>query len=160
MPIFYPSVLPVPEVQGYGFTPQNNKVRTQFESGPARVRRIHRSPTTNFTVGSKLTREQLAIFEYWWVNEALDGSQWFETTLVNGVGLSSVDARAVDEYQVQALASEVFQLTWELEVRNKPLMTEDAYYAGTVIGLEPFAYSQHLLYQTVNEFIPSFMESE
>ncbi len=160
MPIFYPSVLPVPEVQGYGFTPQNNKVRTQFESGPARVRRIHRSPTTNFTVGSKLTREQLAIFEYWWVNEALDGSQWFETTLVNGVGVSTVDARAVDEYQVQALASEVFQLTWELEVRSKPLLTADIYYLRTQIGEAEFLYAQNLLYEIVNQDIPAFLESE
>ncbi|MDP3272796.1 hypothetical protein [Limnobacter sp.] len=155
MPIFYPSVLPVPEVQGYGFTPQNNKVRTQFESGPARVRRIHRSPTTNFTVGSKLTREQLAIFEYWWVNEALDGSQWFETTLVNGVGLSTVDARAVDEYQVQALASEVFQLTWELEVRSKPLMNGNDYAVAAQGGADAFALLSDELDVIVNEEIPA-----
>lgn len=155
MPIFYPSVLPVPEVQGYGFTPQNNKVRTQFESGPARVRRIHRSPTTNFTVGNKLTREQLAIFEYWWVNEALDGSQWFETTLVNGVGLSTVDARAVDEYQVQALASEVFQLTWELEVRSKPLMNGNDYAVAAQGGAEAFGLLSDELDVIVNEEIPA-----
>jgi hypothetical protein len=155
MPIFYPSVLPVPEVQGYGFTPQNNKVRTQFESGPARVRRIHRSPTTNFTVGNKLTREQLAIFEYWWVNEALDGSQWFETTLVNGVGLSTVDARAVDEYQVQALASEVFQLTWELEVRSKPLMNGNDYAVAAQGGADAFALLSDELDVIVNEEIPA-----
>lgn len=159
MPIFYPSVLPVPEVQGYGFTPQNNKVRTQFESGPARVRRIHRSPTTNFTVGNKLTREQLAIFEYWWLNEALDGSQWFQTSLVNGVGLSTVDARAVDEYQVQALASEVFQLTWELEVREKPLVSADVYYALTVLGQAEFLYSEELLNQLVNVEFPADLEN-
>lgn len=155
MPIFYPSVLPVPEVQGYGFTPQNNKVRTQFESGPARVRRIHRSPTTNFTVGNKLTREQLAIFEYWWVNEALDGSQWFQTSLVNGVGLSTVDARAVDEYQVQALASEVFQLTWELEVRSKPLMNGNDYAVATQGGADAFALLSDELDVIVNEEIPA-----
>ena len=155
MPIFYPSVLPVPEVQGYGFTPQNNKVRTQFESGPARVRRIHRSPTTNFTVGNKLTREQLAIFEYWWVNEALDGSQWFETTLVNGVGVSTVDARAVDEYQVQALASEVFQLTWELEVRSKPLMNGNDYAVAAQGGADAFALLSDELDVIVNEEIPA-----
>lgn len=155
MPIFYPSVLPVPEVQGYGFTPQNNKVRTQFESGPARVRRIHRNPTTNFTVGNKLTREQLAIFEYWWVNEALDGSQWFETTLVNGVGLSTVDARAVDEYQVQALASEVFQLTWELEVRSKPLMNGNDYAVAAQGGADAFALFSDELDVIVNEEIPA-----
>lgn len=155
MPIFYPSVLPVPEVQGYGFTPQNNKVRTQFESGPARVRRIHRSPTTNFTVGNKLTREQLAIFEYWWVNEALDGSQWFQTSLVNGVGLSTVDARAVEEYQVQALASEVFQLTWELEVRSKPLMNGNDYAVAAQGGADAFALLSDELDVIVNEEIPA-----
>lgn len=159
MPIIYPAVLPVPEVQGYGFTPQNNKVRTQFESGAARVRRIHRSPTSNFTVGNKLTIEQLAIFEYWWANEALDGSQWFDTKLVNGVGVTTVEARPVEDYQVQALSSQVFQLTWELEVRSKPLVSADVYYALTVIGLNEFLYSEDLLNQLVNVEFPADLEN-
>lgn len=155
MPIIYPAVLPVPEVQGYGFTPQNNKVRTQFESGAARVRRIHRSPTSNFTVGNKLTIEQLAIFEYWWANEALDGSQWFDTKLVNGVGVTTVEARPVEDYQVQALSSQVFQLTWELEVRSKPLMNGNDYAVATQGGEEAFGLLSDELDVIVNEEIPA-----
>ena len=69
--------------------------------------------------------------------------------------LSTVDARAVDEYQVQALASEVFQLTWELEVRSKPLMNGNDYAVAAQGGEEAFAAASDELDVIVNEEIPA-----
>lgn len=160
MPVIsYPSFLPAPDVQGFGYSPQNNKTRTQFESGPARVRRIHRSPTTLFSASNKLTIEQLGVFEYWWASELQDGSQWFELQLNTGSGLQLCQARPVDEYEVKSLSAHVFELTWQLEVRSRPLISADVYYVMRVIGQSEFEAGEDLINQIVNIDLPSDFEN-
>ena len=87
MNIAWPSTLPPPTVEGYGLSPQEAVLRTDMESGPARQRRRFRQTPTRISVRWMFTEFEFALFEAWYKYHADEGGQWFEITLLGGLGL-------------------------------------------------------------------------
>ena len=99
MNITWPTTLPLPSVEGYGLTPQEAVLRTDMESGPARQRRRFRQTPTRITVRWLFSETQFALFEAWYKYHADEGGQWFEITLLGGLGLLPHEARFTRQFE-------------------------------------------------------------
>lgn len=123
----WPSMLPsASSPSGYGLAPQSKNVRTQMEIGPARVRRRTRSAPVSVDVQFIFTQQEMAIFEAWFEHEIDNGAAWFSAPYFNGSGLTTVEARFVEEeepYRARMAGPLEFSVTARWEVRNAPVMS-------------------------------------
>lgn len=127
MTIPYPTTLPGPELTGYTLAPNRSCSRAEFESGHDRKRRRYRSVNSTITVEFVFSLAQLQIFKDWYENDLNDGVEWFELNLFNGLGLSPMEARFIDEYDSSLESALHSPVRFTLEVRNRPLLTEEQY---------------------------------
>ena len=126
MTISYPSALPPANIQGFTLTPQQNIIRTDMESGPARQRRRFTREPTIATVSWLFTIEEMSIFEYWFDNIAEHGAAWFSVQIISGKGVQSVNARFTEPWNAAARPG-YFTVSAKLEIENIPTITEAQY---------------------------------
>lgn len=119
-PIF-PATLPNVIMSDYGYTPGNNLIRTEMETGPAKVRRRFVSVPTKVNGTWKFTRDELKVFESFFHNQLFDGAAWFKIKLVNGTGETECTARFEAPYEATTLAREhLWQVRARMEVFGLP----------------------------------------
>lgn len=124
MAVTWPSTLPAPLLSGYQFAPDATTIKTDMDSGPARVRRRYTSGNTPVQATWVFTTLQLAIFEAWFVQQAFSGAAWFSIPLRNGLGRQTVTARIPSGTYTAAMAEGGnWKLSAALEVRDRPLLT-------------------------------------
>ncbi len=127
MTITWPTTLPLPTVQGYSVQPGDTILRTDMESGLARQRRKFTNVPTKVSVRWIMRRDQYAVFEGWYRWSAKEGASWFSITLLGGLGLQEQDARFTRQFSARLLAGgTLWEVTSELEIRERPVLTEDA----------------------------------
>jgi hypothetical protein len=56
----------------------------------------------------------------------MEGAQWFEIELLSGIGLSPHQARFTRAYQARLANGNLWEVSAELELRNRPMLTRDA----------------------------------
>lgn len=123
----WPSTLPAPALTGYQFAPDTTTIKTDMDSGPARVRRRFTSASTQYQATWILNAIQLATFESWFVLDALSGAAWFTVNQWNGLGRGTMTARiSSGTYTAALVAPAVWQVTAALEVRDRPIMNSTA----------------------------------
>jgi len=118
----WPSQIRLMTVEGYQIKPKPNVVRTDMEVGPARQRRRSTMTTDDMPVVFKMTNWELALFEAWYADKALEGAAWFVIPHLGGVGLVNCEARfkAGQDFVYARLNGERTQVTCTLEVRQRP----------------------------------------
>lgn len=126
MPITWPSTLPLPTVQGYGIRPGEAILRTEMEAGPARQRRRFTQVPSRLSVRWRMKPEQFALFEAWYRWHAQEGGAWFAIDLLSGIGLTSHEARFTRQFDARPLGGTLWEITSELEIRERPTLTPDA----------------------------------
>jgi hypothetical protein len=136
-PVTWPATLPLPSVEGYGVSPQEAVLRTEMESGPARQRRRFRQTPTRITVRWLFGEYQFALFEAWYKFHADEGGQWFEITLLGGLGLLPHEARFTRQFEARLLPARRWDVKGELEIRERPTLDEGA--IGLLLESEPDA---------------------
>jgi hypothetical protein len=136
-PVTWPATLPLPSVEGYGVSPQEAVLRTEMESGPARQRRRFRQTPTRITVRWLFGEYQFALFEAWYKFHADEGGQWFEITLLGGLGLLPHEARFTRQFEARLLPARRWEVKGELEIRERPTLDEGA--IGLLLVSEPDA---------------------
>lgn len=136
-PVTWPATLPLPSVEGYGVSPQEAVLRTEMESGPARQRRRFRQTPTRITVRWLFGEYQFALFEAWYKFHADEGGQWFEITLLGGLGLLPHEARFTRQFEARLLPARRWEVKGELEIRERPTLNEGA--IGLLLESEPEA---------------------
>jgi hypothetical protein len=136
-PVTWPATLPLPSVEGYGVSPQEAVLRTEMESGPARQRRRFRQTPTRITVRWLFGEYQFALFEAWYKFHADEGGQWFEITLLGGLGLLPHEARFTRQFEARLLPARRWEVKGELEIRERPTLDEGA--IGLLLESEPDA---------------------
>jgi len=124
--VTWPATLPLPLIEGYGLTPQEAVLRTDMESGPARQRRRFRQTPTRITVRWLFSEFEFALFEAWYKYHADEGGQWFEITLLGGLGLLPHEARFTSQFEAGLLFGRQWDVKGELEVRERPTLDEGA----------------------------------
>jgi hypothetical protein len=108
----FPTTLPEPSTDSYSFKPVNGLVRTEMDSGYARVRRRFTQTPTEIEVNFKFTLTQLGIFEKFFEQDLLGGASWFYINLYNGTGKSQYIARfKTGTYSVQ---TSVREFLWDV----------------------------------------------
>ncbi|MGY2429622.1 hypothetical protein [Pseudomonas tolaasii] len=90
----YPDGLPCPLRDGYGFTPVNNIVRTDMQSGRARQRIDF--PKTPDTIQLRwiMNSPQASVFQAW--AEQIVGAGWFEIELLSPLGFETEEVRFME----------------------------------------------------------------
>jgi hypothetical protein len=136
-PVTWPATLPLPSVEGYGVSPQEAVLRTEMESGPARQRQRFRQTPTRITVRWLFGEYQFALFEAWYKFHADEGGQWFEITLLGGLGLLPHEARFTRQFEARLLPARRWEVKGELEIRERPTLDEGA--IGLLLESEPDA---------------------
>ena len=124
--ITFPKRLPYPTVEGYSIRPDEAIIRTDMEAGPARQRRRYTQTPSKFTVKWIMSPEQFCLFEAWYRYYAKEGAEWFVITLLGGIGLTEQEARFTEQFEASIIAGRLWQITTELEIRDRPTITEDA----------------------------------
>ena len=119
----WPTTLPNPVREGYGFRPGKTVNRTPMEVGSPRTRRVATRANDNFTVQWEFSQLEMSVFEAWYVHEAKTGDEWFTVEMWTGAGLVSVEAKFAEPYQAKEAPGLRFGVSATLEVRNRPIMT-------------------------------------
>jgi len=119
----WPSTLPSPLMDSYSIEPEDPLVRTDFESGPARVRRRYTAAPSLIRGKIRLTKTQFGIFEKFHKNDLKDGAESITSMpMLNGVGISLVTARCVGMWSASVVPqSNVWDVVIALEVASRPL---------------------------------------
>ena len=73
-----------------------------------------------------MSPEQFCLFEAWYKYYAKEGAEWFVITLLGGIGLTEQEARFTKQFEASITAGRLWQITTELEIRDRPTITEDA----------------------------------
>jgi len=124
--IIFPKSLPYPTVEGYSIRPEEAIIRTDMESGPARQRRRYTQTPSKITIKWIMSPEQFCLFEAWYKYYAKEGAEWFIITLLGGIGLTEQEARFTQQFEASIISGRLWQITTELEIRDRPTITEDA----------------------------------
>lgn len=129
-----PDGLPLPLMEGYGFTPVSPVSSTQMITGRSRRRRIYRSTPTRVSVTWLLTDQQGQLFEGWyrWGINAVD---WFLCPIKSPMGLKMTKAQFVEIYTGPSLVSGRFwRYTAELELFDLPV-PDEATFLELLLGM-------------------------
>lgn len=124
--ITFPKRLPYPTVESYSIRPDEAIIRTDMEAGPARQRRRYMQTPSKIAVKWIMSPEQFCLFEAWYKYYAKEGAEWFVITLLGGIGLTEQEARFTQQFEASITAGRLWQITTELEIRDRPTITEDA----------------------------------
>lgn len=90
----YPPLLPGPLVESYNLNPVEQTVRTDMETGAARVRRRTVARNDLLDVGFVFSDDQFLAFRTWFDDAATGiagGASWFDIALAVGKGGSTVE---------------------------------------------------------------------
>ncbi len=126
MTVFWPTTLPLPSIEGYGLHPGEAILRTEMEAGPARQRRRYTQVPSRISARWVFRREQFALFEAWYRWHAKEGGEWFEINLLGGLGLVIHEARFTRPFDAQPRSGVLWEVSSELEIRERPTLNEDA----------------------------------
>ena len=126
MTVSWPATLPLPTIDGYSIRPGEAIVRTEMEAGPARQRRRFTQVPSRIAVRWLLRQDQFALFESWYRWHAKEGAEWFEIDLLGGIGLSDHEARFTRQFEARPRGGVLWEVISELEIRERPVLTEDA----------------------------------
>lgn len=117
----WPSTLPAPRT-GYNLSPVDQTVRTDMESGAARVRRRTTARNDKVTVNWLFSSDQMATFRAWFEDATTGiagGSGWFTVTLLLGTGGSvSTTARFIGPFTADLVPYQKWSVSGELEIRQ------------------------------------------
>lgn len=102
----FPTTLPGMLMRNYSLKPINNAIRTEMESGPARMRRRYISVPTEVTVQWLFSLAELNTFQTFYRNTIFDGVAWFNIKIVDGRGEGTFLARFKEPYRAATEARE------------------------------------------------------
>lgn len=127
MSLPYPSSLPAPLIDGYSLTAGADTLRTDMESGAARVRRRSFSTPDRVQLGWVFDAQQFAIFRAWWDGEIGGGGSWFTMIVDDGVlGYATPrDVRFTKQFEAVKKSSGLWQIRVESEIRRQRLSSFD-----------------------------------
>lgn len=124
MAIAYPEGLPLAMRDGYAFSPVNNILRTDMQSGRARQRIEFQNVPDMLRLRWTLTELQSRLFSTWARNAV--GAGWFTMTILTPMGFESVELRFTERVNGPVLTGK-FHWTWTAtcELREMPELDGD-----------------------------------
>ncbi len=155
----WPRSLPAPTQSGYGYQPKAVTARTEMDSGTARVRRRYTRAPTQITLRWVFRDVQLAIFEYFWRKDLMDGAAWFDVQVLNGMGWTMRRVRAAsDGYQVSMPSPGVAEVSLQVEAIEMPVLSDSINEFLQLYGPAPVQWVASTLHQLVNVTLPGIQD--
>ncbi len=84
---FWPANLGFPLLKGYGYTPSNNLLQSELDSGEMRTRRRFKNMPGKVSINLLFNDEQAALFEGWFLNVINEGTAWFSMPIKMPAGI-------------------------------------------------------------------------
>jgi len=123
--IYYPDGLPAPSRGGFKANTVSPTIRTQMQSGRAKVRRKYSSVPQIWSATWYFTESQAMAFEAWFRDTLIDDSQWFECRMQTPMGLLDYTARFVGMYNGPAIFGvDMWTISADLELNERAIMAE------------------------------------
>lgn len=120
----YPDFLPPFQNDGYGYDDDDDLLRTDMEAGPARVRQRARQSSSVFSVASKMTYDQFALFESWYKHKINGGVDSFDIDLAVGAGIVTHTARFIGKPSPRKSGPRYWLVSAKLEAFERYTLTE------------------------------------
>lgn len=119
--IIYPAGLPHPLKSGAAYTPENNILRTPFQSGRARQRKLYTKVPTFYRATWILNDVQGRLLTSW--ADQVAKAEWFEMPLRSDLGLNTETVRLTSTISGPVrIGVNHWQYTADIEVRFKPAL--------------------------------------
>lgn len=122
--IRYPSELPPFVRTGYEIQGASPMIRTEMSNGKAKQRRRYKSvPTYIMATTAPMTSWQAVIFESWWHEVLVGGSEWFEAPISTPLGYEMRVMRFTDVYSGPTMSGICgWQFRFSLELLKAPIL--------------------------------------
>ncbi|MGO4154337.1 hypothetical protein [Cupriavidus sp. YAF13] len=152
----WPGTLPVPLSSGYSYTQKTTTARTEMDSGVARSRRRFRRAPAQINLKWLFLQEQLAVFEYFWDNDLLQGASWFDTIATSGTGPQLIRVRCIsDGYTPTQVDPQHWEVTMQVEAVDMPRLAAEQY--AVMVQYEGADIVQ--IDQAMNQFVHGTLRS-
>lgn len=117
----WPEGLPMPLRDGYGFTPYNNILRTEMDSGRARQRLDFDDVPTTGSLRFRFSAAEARLFEAWQAQVAK--ASWFTMELLTPLGFGAHEIRFTEKPSGGTLVGKfMWDYNCKVEFRFQPLL--------------------------------------
>lgn len=158
-PTWPPNINYLAERGSFKLTPGQAQLRSEFDYGPARMRRRFTREVSTFSFRVKMSETELALFEGFWADDLKSGTAWFNMPVYLGRG--GYETRAVRFMEPYSLADAGFRhvmFSVKLEVKMVPIVSgAGAYFVGN-FGEDALFDLSDTLALVVNVDYPAVME--
>ena len=117
----WPTTLPPPSISGYSMQTADATIRTDMESGPARVRRRYTATPDKAMLRFVFDEAQMAAFRTFWDGDAEQGAAWWYLLVKDGrsAGGTSREVRpAQGSFKAELIDAGHWAVSFEVEVRR------------------------------------------
>ena len=117
----WPSTLPAPRVSGYSLESGDATVRTDMESGPARVRRRYTAAPDTLQLRWLFSDTQMDTFRDTWDGDWAHGSAWINLPVRDGRtgGVVNHEARPNPaKFTAELVSANVWTVSMTVEIRH------------------------------------------
>ena len=115
----WPATLPAPLKSGYKVSDELPVIKTEMESGPARVSRISSSYTSTISVKFVLDAAEIATLKTFFEGGANFGADWFNIPIDTGAGLVDHRSRFVSAPQRVPIVPGYWTVSFNLETEER-----------------------------------------
>jgi len=116
----WPTTLPHPQASGYAIQASDCTIRTDMESGAARVRRRSTDAPDKVTLRWLLTEAQMVIFRAFYESDFLSGAAWVFVPIKDGrtAGMVEKECRPTSPFKADYTGRDLWLVEMPVEVRN------------------------------------------
>ena len=138
--IAYPDFLPGPLLAGYTLNQQSNLLRSEMDSGQARVRRRFANVPSTISATWTFTAEQSAWFEYFIDDSLSGGIAWFEMPIKSPFGISICALRFISSplESCSPLSPTRWQYKANIELKTRPTLSEQPADYSALVSVAQF----------------------
>lgn len=132
MSVAWPAALPMPQF-GLRYNVVDPQRRTQMASGRDMVRRRFSDVPTEFPARWMLTAAEAELFEQFYQDDLVDGSEWIEMPLVTAQGEGVHFVRFRGAYSYRRVGDDLWEYSAEMQMYLRPASIEEP----PIIGGDP-----------------------
>jgi len=156
MAVYLNNLLPLPLKESYTIKPKSGVIKSQMQSGFARHRRVSTAAPTLITLKWSFTHSQFATFQAWVMYDAKNGAEWFDITLLAGLGMVIHKARFTDSEGVYTAnlnaKTNKLDVSANVEVQYQPILSLGSYEITKKYTLADVLHSQEIMTNSINTF--------
>lgn len=122
----WPDNLPLPLLNGHGYTPGNNLIESKMDSGYSRTRRRFKNVPDTMPAKFLFTAGEAALFEGWFHHAINDGQDWFLMKVKVPAGLIEHEVKfKPPPKKITAESTSLWRKDAVLWIKNREIITPE-----------------------------------